>query len=233
MRLFLTTYQKSGTHQIMPALGIEEQIVDRSNHPMTYVSKYVGTAPKINKDGVKKTVNALQKMPGKAFGHVSFLPEYLKVLNEQPTKIIFNIRDPRDVIVSEYHNMLSGKSEWLNFWLPEKQCKVLDDDPISHLIDFATRWEAWTGWMFHTSVYVVRYEDLRMNGANTCLELAEWLLPYEIDPKAVAENLLPKKLNPTFRKGGIGDWNWEFSDEHKKKTEKVLGHIIDKLGYKV
>ena len=235
MRLFLTSYNKSGTHQIMPALGIDRDVEDRSHNTMSALPEYIGINKRINRQGIEKTCGALAEFESPAFGHLSYLPEFAKAIQTQPTKVIFNVRDPRDVIVAEYYNMAKHGDEhsWLNFWIAEKDCRVIDDDPISHLINFAVRWEKWIGWLDHDFVYKVKYEDLRMNGVNTCIKIAEWLNPVQIDPYHVADNLKPRKRNPTFRKGGIGDWYHEFSDEHKKKASEILGHIIEKLGYEI
>ena len=235
MRLFLTSYNKAGTHQIMPALRIDRDVEDRSRNSMSSMPPYVNMANAINREGVEKTCVALQNFVSPGFGHLSYLPEYASAIQSQPTKVIFNVRDPRDIIVAEYYNMMKHQDgmSWLNFWIEEKKCHVADDDPISHLITFALRWKKWLGWLDHDFVYKVKYEDLRLNGVETCEKMAEWLKPHLIDPTYVAANLTPRKLNPTFRKGAVGDWKTEFSNEHKKKAEKVLGDIIEKLGYEI
>lgn len=235
MRLFLTTYNKTGTHQIMPALHIDPNIEDRSNNSMTSIPNYARTETRFSFDGAFTTYLELAFFERCAFGHLSYLSDYAKAIQAKPTKVIFNVRDPRDVIVSELYNMKrKGKYAWLNFYLPEKGCHVFDDDdPISHLIVFAKRWERWLGWLEHDFVYKIKYEDLRLNGLETCEKLAEWLDPYEIDPVEVANKLPPRKTNPTFRSGNIGDWKTEFSKEHKKMATEKLGHIIEKLGYEL
>jgi len=233
MRLFLTSYNKTGTHQIMPALRINEDVVDRSNNSMSALPDYIKNSHRLNSEGIEATCKALANFNSSAFGHMSYLPEYAEAIQKTPTKVIFNVRDPRDVIVAEYYNMMKHADElsWLNFWLEEKKCYVSQDDPISHLIDFAVRWERWVGWADHDFVYKVKYEDLRLNGLDTCADMAFWLKPYEINSLDVFNGLTPRKKNPTFRKGSVGDWKTEFSDTHKKKAEKVLGHIIERLGY--
>lgn len=145
MRLFLTSYNKSGTHQIMPALGINDDVVDRSLNSVSALPAYTGMPREISVKGVVSTCEALANFTSPAFGHVSYLPEYAVAIQVQPTKVVINVRDPRDVIVAEYYNMMKHEDgmSWLNYWIAEKNCYVAKDDPISHLIDFAVRWERW------------------------------------------------------------------------------------------
>ena len=235
MRLFLTTYNKTGTHQIMPALRIFNDVEDRSNNSLSYVSRYVPDRidAYIDDEGVKRTCEDLKSFEVHAFGHLSYMPEFVDALQTRPTKVIFNVRDPRDVIVAELHNMMKhGYNSWLNFPLIDKSCYVSDDDPISHLIDFATRWYRWIGWLDHDFVYKVKYEDLRLHPEETVVDMWKWLGDdYRIDTGAVVRGLLPKDHNPTFRKGAVGDWKEHFTDAHKKKAEEMLGEIITLLGY--
>ena len=238
-RLFLTSYQKSGTHQIMPALGIHPHIVDRSGNSLSMISKYIDHEIPVGQDGIEITCKSLRTFENRAFGHVSYLKEYVEAIQTTPTKVIFNVRDPRDVIVAEYHNLYKKMPEqrgWPDFILKEGMYLSDSDDPISHLIDFAIRWERWLGWMDEEFVYTVRFEDLRTKGMETCTSLISWIRSFGIvisDPHNIYKRLAPTRDNPTFRKGLIGEWKDVFSDEHKKKAERVLGHIITRLGYEI
>ena len=58
IRLFLTSYQKSGTHQIMPALLIKEDIVDRSGNDMRDIPARYGASKKLNYDGISENVDS-------------------------------------------------------------------------------------------------------------------------------------------------------------------------------
>ena len=238
MRLFLTSYDKSGTHQIMPALRILPHLVDTSHNNQHVLPEYLKIGREIGQDGVEATCKRLREFKNRAFGHVTYLPEFAKAIQAEPTRIIFNIRDPRDVIVAEYYNMKKAKPGmgWLNFWIPEKECYVVDDDPISHLIDFAVRWKVWLGWMKDEFTYVVRYEDLRTKGMETCISLYNWISHWGIviDPAYVInKRLAPTHDNPTFRKGIIGEWKEVFTDKQKEKCERVLGDIIQEMGYEL
>jgi len=233
MRLFLTTYQKSGTHQIMPALRIMQDIVDRSRNELTDLPARYGRSGLIHWEGVEETCGYLRKFEGKNFGHVSYLPEYAEALQAQPTKVLLNVRDPRDVIISEYFSAGTGK--WPNLYVEGYKKNIADlDDPISELIEIAAvRWPKWLGWLNHDFVKMVKYEDLRLNPFETFMEIEEWLKPYEINGAFCAANVAPRPRNPTFRRGVPGEWKTGMTDEQKKLSEKLLGNIIEKLGYEV
>jgi len=241
MRLFITSYQKSGTHQIMPAFEILEDVVDRSHNGTKDLPEYVGLKRTLCTEGIEVTAKRLREFGGNLFGHISYLPEYAEAIQVQPTKVLFNVRDPRDVVVAEYHNILKVSEKdprhalW-NFTMASIGTDVLySGDPIKYLIEFAAcRWPNWLGWLKHDFVLKVKYEDLRLNGLETLQKIGEWLAPeIKINPAWNFELLKPKRRNPTFRKGTPGDWKETFTDKHKEQAEKQLGDIIVKLGYTV
>ncbi len=108
MRLFIASYQKSGTHQIMPMfLPNIPDVVDRSWNCWINAPERYGLNKQINQAGLLETTMNLRQFKHsavKAFGHLSYTPEYAKVFMDTDTKVLFNIRDPRDVIVAEYGN---------------------------------------------------------------------------------------------------------------------------------
>ena len=239
-RLFITCYQKSGTHQIMPAFETTKDIVDRSHNGTKDMPDYVGLKKTLCKDGIEETCNEFRTFAGWRFGHISYLPEFAEAIQTMPTKVLFNVRDPRDVVVSEWKNMLKKAEKdpahalW-NFSMKDGNTVLYSGNPIKHLITFASkRWPNWLGWMKHRFVYTVKYEDLRLNGLETIEEIGEFLAPeIKINPAWNFAHLEPRPRNPTFRKGTPGDWKIEFTDEHKKQAEEELGSIIEKLGYEI
>ena len=244
MRVFITSYQKSGTHQIMPALGMRDDIVDRSWVDFTKLPERYLINKEINWDGARnETIPALRTFEGGWFGHIPYLSEYAEVL-EGNTKVLFNVRDPRDVIVANYHSIKKvyykteppGKKGYGHLNLRDKKGKLVieKDDPISELIEIEScRWPEWLGWLNHNFVMQVKYEDLRMNPVPTIKKIEEFLKPYEINVVKSVKGLYPNHGNPTFRRGRVGDWKIEFDDTHKKLAEKLLGETIVKLGYEI
>ena len=242
MRLFITSYQKSGTHQIIPIFVRRPDVVDRSGNELINAPAKYGLSTEINPDGVLETVKNLRifkQGSDKAFGHITYLPEYAKALEETDTKVLFNIRDPRDVIVAEYENAQRKFRDgdnmplWNFYDSKEGEHLYRSKDPIAELIVLAsTRWPQWLGWLDHDFVKPVKYEDLRLRTRETLEELAEWLGGFGCsDMNTMVRNASPKPKNPTFRKGKPGEWRTTFTSHHVKLSMKLLGDIIERLGY--
>src|SRR3972149_10368266 len=243
MRLFITSYQKSGTHQIMPALDAVKQVVGRAYSDMAAVQGYGMSG--INYEGMLDTCQQLREFKEKAFGHLPYLPEYAEAIQAVPPKVLFNVRDPRDIIVANFHsiNKVYYKTDppgrkgfgHLNF-KDEKtgELVIQKKDPISALIEIESyRWPKWLGWLDHNFVMQVKYEDLRLGGVNTLKKILDFILPYSFNVYSCAEGLYPNHANLTFRTGRIGDWKDEFNEHHKKLAKRLLGDTIEKLGYEI
>jgi hypothetical protein len=243
MRLFITSYQKAGTHQIMPAFGATEQVVGRAYVDMAAVRGYGMTG--INHDGIDETCDHLRRFEEKAFGHLPYLPEYAEAIQAQPTKVLFNVRDPRDVVVANYYSIQKvyyktdppGKKGLGHLNLADEktgELVILKKDPIAALIEIeAYRWPAWLGWLNHDFVMKVKYEDLRLAGIETLKKILEFTMPYSFHVYSVNDAMVPNHANPTFRSGRIGDWKTEFKPHHKKLAEKLMGKTIERLGYEI
>jgi len=241
MRLFLTSYQKAGTHQIMPALLISEDIVDRSGNDMTTIPRRYGTRREVYSEGVKTTVAELQNFGGKIFGHVSYLPEYYEALMSKPTIILVNVRDPRDIVVSNYYNIRRlhfGKHRGhghLNFYDHVAGKNLMDtDDPISALIEIeAARWPHWWGWLNldPENVMVVKYRELRQFPNETVAKIKEFLDPYELDLAPTVKRLAPKTYRATVRRCIVGEHKELFKPHHMELANRLFSETLDRLGY--
>ena len=244
MRLFIVSYHKSGTHQIVPMFLIIPDVVDRSWNDWINVPERYNLNREINPPGVKETCGNLRKFKAganRAFGHLSYLPEYAEVFEETDTKVLFNIRDPRDIIAAEYGNAQryatkERKGMPLHNFLDKEDGKFLyeKDDPITELIIFsAARWPRWLGWLDHDFVMPVRYEDLRLHTRETVEKIHAWLGGRECNPIGkMVQSARPVATNPTFRKGLVGEWRKTFEPHHVELAEELLKDIIEKLGYK-
>lgn len=245
MRFFITSYQKAGTHQIMPAFGATSQIVGRAYVDMAAIKGYGMSG--VNAAGIPETCAQLREFKDKAFGHLPYLPEYAEAIQAQPTKVIFNVRDPRDVVIANLYSIrkiyykipecpgAKGNGH-LNMMSEEGKLVIDEDDPIGKLIEIESyRWPHWLGWLQHDWTMLVKYEDLRRpeTATETVSKIASFIRPNKLDVHTIAGNLRPQHSNPTFRAGRIGDWKTEFSAHHKKLAEELLGDTIRKLGYEV
>jgi len=237
MRLLLTTYQKSGTHQIMPVFTPIEQLVDRSYQQMNAVNDFYDIPINTEEINIQETIDALKSFKNKAFGHITFRNEYAYELLRD--RVLFNIRDPRDIIAAEIHNAdrkyLEGEKThtWLNLRIENEYLFDLPDR-IEHLIKIAKiRWTCWLGWLDFPNISIIRYEDLRLKPEKAYEENETLFLENGVSFEHLIKSLQPKKKNPTFITGRVGDWKWMFSSREKKLAEKFLGGIINALGYDV
>lgn len=243
MRLFITSYQKSGTHQIMPMLQIQPDVVDRGHSSYINAPSNYGLNREINWEGVEETVRNLKTFKrgsNKAFGHLAYMPEYAEVFRKTNTKVLFNIRDPRDVVVAEYENARrkfradpKDNPLW-NFYDKDAGKRIFEkDDPITDLIILAAvRWPRWLGWMDHDFVKVIKYEDLRLNAKDTIIELCDWLDGFGCRRiEEMVKSAQPQAGNPTFRRGVPGEWKTAFKLHHIELASELLGKTLERMGY--
>ena len=183
----------------------------------------------------------------RAFGHIAYLPEYAKAVQAVPTKVVFNMRDPRDVVIAEvayikiYERLGEVSRAWLNYRRVTDGKRIHElSDPISEMIRVdAVRWRNWIGWLDHDFTIPLHYEELRLRP----LETAEWLTealegcelskPPEQMAEATGRGRKPGSTSPSFRKGKVGEWKRYFRDRHKKLAKELMGDIIERLGYEI
>jgi hypothetical protein len=168
------------------------------------------------------------------------MPEYAEVLERTNTKVLFNFRDPRDVVIAEYENAQKYRREeregsplW-NFMDAEDGVFLYDkEDPISELIILAAaRWPRWLGWLDHDFVMPVKYEDLRLQPKNTIEKMIAFLGGFECaSVREMMKRALPKSSTPTFRRGVPGEWHEKFEPHHVELAEELLKDVVEKMGY--
>lgn len=246
MRLLITTYQKCGTYQLYPMFANDAgheipQLVDHSYHTLDGLPEHLHPPIEHQAGGIEKTVNEFRAFKHRAFGHIPYQPEWVEALQSRSTKVIFAIRDPRDVIVSEHEYMKktvghSGRGAGLWNWLvPGTEKTVTEmDDPLAFLIESAFyRWQNWYGWLDHDFVMPVKYESLRLEKGETIEQIRQFLagVPALASAAEMIERTKPTPHNRTFRKGAVGDWKIHFSDHHIELGKEFLNPVMERLGY--
>ena len=176
--------------------------------------------------------------------HMPFTPDYKKV--------VYIVRDGRDVAVSYYFHMLKFK-------LISKETQFKDFisnfnyGSLNHL----------TTWSSHVNIWLdnapddfllVKYEDLKANAFTELFRILEFaglsvnqdtvmaavkaskfenLQSYErLQEKILFEDIANSDLSiPFFRKGQVGDYKNFFSDELIKDFIEIHGSALERLGY--
>jgi hypothetical protein len=174
-----------------------------------------------------------------------FLQEWSQT--QQP-KIILNIRDPRDVIVS-FVNYLCGKTGrgFGNFAGYQVMSRVLGAfGSFEEKLTYALQDVNFPGhgdlrdvyWLFkHPYVCTVRFEELiGPNGGGSVVNQTaaiERILAH-LHINEDARRLADKVYNPgafTFHKGMAGLWREHYTAQHLDLVEKRFGEVLDVFGY--
>ena len=154
-------------------------------------------------------------------------------------KVVYVLRDPRDVMTSWFHYLNNPKYYSKNPQVEDHSCASFADfirRPASPFLrhcyslkgDFSNVVERWAehvkGWIEAPDTIVVRYEDLRIDSGKVLAPAADFLglsLRRKINRVALedAPSVLP-------RKGEIGDWRSLFRPE----DERFLVEAIEKSG---
>jgi len=239
--VFLTSYPRSGNTWTRFLVG---NLVYQ-NEPVTFL-----TVERLVPDMYKSSDRVLRNLPRPRIlkSHECFDPRYKKV--------IYIVRDPRDVAVSNYHWELKLRS-------------VRDGFPIE---DFVPRWmepQFWprigswgdhvTSWLStrqgNEGFLLLRYEDLKQDPQRALAQAAEFL---GIEPsmerlnRAVelssAENMrklekqesaqwvattLTRQDKPFVRNATSGGWKAVLPEQTVAYIEKHWGHLMRNLGYEL
>lgn len=217
-------------------------LIDRGGNAALHVSDCFEIGKKLNRDRIESAAALLKGFSGRAFGHFTYLPEYAEAIQKKPTRVFFNVRDPRDVIISELETARrdhpdSKKKGGVDLWSTwggyERHLTFSGPDPIAELIEVAAgRWLSWLGWLDHDFVMKVKYEDLRLRKATTIKKIKEFC-PHSSSASKMAKDSMPGSTNPTFRKGKVGEWKRYFEPHHKELVEHLMGEIFEKLEYEL
>ncbi len=176
--------------------------------------------------------------------------DFLKMRKPKSYRAFFVMRDPRDLIISDYfslkyshatiHPYIMQMREKLN-GMPEQEGIL---ERIHH---FKSYYETLRGWMRSTEnekIQIVKYEDVFVNkpleAMGTICQHCEIDLS-EVNLQALLDKFSFKKLSGRepgrenaqshYRKGVAGDWKNYFSPEHKQVFKGQAGDLLIKLGY--
>jgi hypothetical protein len=104
-------------------------------------------------------------------------------------------------------------------------------------LNIADRFAPYLGWLDHTEVLSIHFEDLIHDRAAALTRILEHLLArvsLHTDRQLILDSLetaINPKKSPTFRSGKTGEWKKYFTEEHKRTFKNVAGDLLIRLGY--
>jgi hypothetical protein len=237
----VVTPEKTGTHLLTKLLSrlVKKEVQNCWDHEMSA-------------EALVELLDSVQKT--NTFLHIHALPtkEIIETLEERKYKVIFLMRDPRDVVISLLHYIEKGWS-FGPCGLDKPYGQLTMHDKLHELIT-GERYGLSTvhsiiirrlPWMHQSRqfVYTAHFEKLvgEEGGGTYKDQLKEIVkIAQHIDLRLTKALLEETALNlwgadldekTTFRKGQIGSWKEEFSKEHKKIFKNEFNSLLFQLGY--
>jgi hypothetical protein len=182
------------------------------------------------------------------WGYLRSIPEIIDYIkNHQEILSFFVYRDPRDQIISsifyaaEIHEGHAQHDYYRSISMDERiKTEILgrDEPGLLHLPNVRDHYEHYLGWLDCASVLCLKFEDLRLNQAQSLsaildhIESRGFRIP---TPRAKALTMIHTAIQPqksaTFRKGKTGGWREHFTPEHKALFKEISGDLLLRLGY--
>lgn len=170
----------------------------------------------------------------------------LELVARNDIRVIFMVRDPRDVIVS--HAKYVSEIDTTHPSHKVVASMATDSDRLMAVIrgvdgfiaPVDELWRRYDGWFYDRNTLVVRFEDLigERGGGNKIAQLrvvASVSSHLGIDLGREKRELIASAVfssnSPTFRKGVIGGWRDYFTSEHVEEFKSRTGDLLVRLGY--
>lgn len=246
-KIMIISIPKSGTNVLKRCLSL---------FPMLWPS-YRQFSMKFNrrKDGtelLQRIVNRTKKGQYSS-GHIFYSEKNSKILEDANFKVLFIIRDPRDVVISHFHwvtelNTIHRLHKYYKN-LPDNDARLIASikgipgkyaDDGKEFEGIGVWFNRFMPWLEKPYTLFIKFEDIigPLGGGDqkkqfeTIKNIAEHL-ELEVEEqtlKFISENTYFKKAR-TFRKGTIGDWKNHFNSENKELFKEICGDWLIKMGY--
>jgi len=210
-KYYLVSFPKTGRSWLMYMLS---DIINLTNIDVS-IQKTHDLSEIIIEDGTRQNPNLLFK--------------YLKRFRYRRSNVIFLVRDPRDVIVSHYHQVTKRSK---NPFIFSSISDFVQDDVIgfNRIIHFYNLW--FLNRSVPISFHLVKYEDLLHNGVGELLDLCNFL-GINVDRSSL-EGIYQKSSASIMRNKEIKNQLQGFQDFGKDRDQlKVrkakIGGYLDEL----
>ncbi len=229
-RIFVNSIPKAGTHLLTAELERFPELQNSRLHLEIARIKVPGQRtpeghPVIDHAKVARAVSQVRK--GQFFSaHVFWTQELEDLVTANGSKMVFMVRDPRDVLLSRLHYVLRLRRHWLHSYLTTQfdnaadRLRVLINGNAEPLVlSLRTTLEGYRPWLQRPNVLTVRFEDLvgARGGGSAEAKLAALeaiaghcgLAPAHLQELAASSS----GATATLRKGRIGGWREEMPAE--------------------
>lgn len=239
-KVLVTSVPKSGTNLLIHTLSLFPQL--------SYDGTIVGLSSREKNQRISKIRRGCVLSC-----HQTKSPGLEDILNQSKIKVLYIIRDPRDVTVSlhywikrtKYHyfhetyNGFSSDHDRLEKIIAGYEPEMSDGNKKG-IVSIDYHFRRSLSWMDDRKCLTIRFENLvGLSGGGvkeqqfaTITSIAGFLNTQlsSKDIKYIGDNIFSSRT-ATFRKGQIGSWREEFSEEHKVAFKDVAGQLLIDLGY--
>lgn len=257
-RVFVNSVPKAGTHLLRTLLEKSPQFRFYGLHIET--TKFIHDLDAVqNPDrqldyDFHKLRKKLTRVPNGQFvtGHLQFNEELYKLFKELNYKIIFMVRDPRDIVVSHanYVNKLKRHKLYRYYndiLTTDKERLLASINGFSRsqahmgLIDVGERLRRFKGWVEKPDVLVCKFEELiggkgggddliQRKAVEGVLDFISRYVSSEAEMNELTSQIWAPK-SATFRKGIIGDWVNHFDQDVTAAFSAKAGDMLSVYGY--
>ncbi|PHR84385.1 MAG: hypothetical protein COA59_07240 [Colwellia sp.] len=273
MKVLANSLPKSGTHvltRILDLIGFEANSLhfsgaitrNRSNNPIKIIKNRIETTLNVS-EGFCLDLDEDRFLRNKYFAklinsfadetysqaHIPYSIELENEFEKNDIKILYIIRDPRDVLISHFHHHHRDENydghKLMNLQTNDKDKILLslngfNLNTYNPTLPLKERIERTKGWYFTKSKNVcsVKFEDIiGVKGLSSEEKQIETIKKIEDFLEINDSSLLKQKDKiyyekaETFRKAKINDWKNYFDEEIKVLVKNSMGDYLIELGY--
>lgn len=246
--LFANSFPKSGTHLLTQVLQGFPRFTPTVDSGLPAIVTFQGDTGRPR--STDEIIHDLQMLlPGDiAYGHLYASPEVVAYLCQPGVAAYFILRDPRDVVISHVHYVTEMEPDHIHHRYYSQELRTFDErlrtsilgipDPTIPFPDIYQRFVPYLGWIDHSEVLTLRYEDFLANRAEALGQVYDHAvlrgLPAHASREEAIQSLeagIDPGRSPTFRSGKSGGWRTQFSPENKLLFKDLAGDLLIQLSY--